>query len=92
MYDKSSWIEFTGLSFCNCRVDEYLLPGREITDVTLYHMFASGLFEFVRVKRAYEPTYREYNRAQMQNYVQERDRLEIRRLQAELANEKARKT
>jgi hypothetical protein len=84
----TGYLEFTGLTLSNCRIDEYHLPGREITDVMLYHMFASGLFELVRVKRAYESTYQEYNRAQMQNYVVEKDRLEIRKLQAELAEAK----
>lgn len=83
-----SYIEFTGLHICNYRIHEYSLPGREITDTLLYHMFATGLFEIVRVKREYDSRVQEYNRAQMQNYVQERDRLEIRRLQAELAEAK----
>lgn len=86
--DRDAYIEFNGLHRNNCRIEESYLPGREITDGMLYHMFASGLFETVRVKRAYEGGYREYSRAQMQNYVQEKDRLEIRRLRAELANAK----
>lgn len=84
----TGYIQFTGLTFCNIKIEERDLPGREITDVMLYHMFASGLFEMVRVQRAYENTYQDYNRAQIQNYVQEKDRLEIRRLHAELAEAK----
>ena len=85
---KTGYIQFTGLTCHNYIVEEYNLPGREITDTMLYHMFASGLFEMVKVQRAYETSYQEYNRAQMQRYVQEKDRLEIRRLQAELAQAK----
>jgi hypothetical protein len=88
---RDAYLQFTGLTFTNIRIDELSLPTREITEDMLYHMFASGLFYSVQVKRAYENTYREYNQHQMQRYVQERDRLEIRRLQAELANVKAKK-
>jgi hypothetical protein len=84
----TGYIEFSGLTMNNCRLEEYSLPGRQITDTLIYHMFASGLFDTVRVKLAYESTYQEYNRAQMQNYVQERDRLEIRKLRAEIAEMK----
>lgn len=83
-----SYIEFTGLTFCNVRVEEYCLPGRELTETMIYHLFASGAFDIIKVKHPYDTRVQEYNRAQMQNYVQERDRLEIRRLQAELAEAK----
>ncbi len=87
-FQKIGYIQFTGLTCNNYIVEEYNLPGREITDTMLYHMFASGLFEIVKVQRAYDSNYQEYNRAQMQRYVQEKDRLEIRRLQAELVEAK----
>jgi len=82
---ERGYIRFTGLTLCNVQVDEWLLPGHEITDVMLYHMFASGVFDVIGIQRAYEGRYQEYNRAQMQNYVREKDRLEILRLRAEMA-------
>ena len=85
---RDAYIEFTGLTWSNFRVDEQNLPGREISADMLYHMFASGLFYSVKVKMAFESTYREFNQHQMQRYVQEIDRLEIRRLQAQLAEAK----
>lgn len=85
------WIEFTGLTFYNTRIDESNLPGREITDGMIYHMFASGLFESIKIKRDWDASYLEFSRAQMQNYVQEKDRLEINRLKAELESRLPRK-
>lgn len=85
------WIEFTGLSFVNCHIDSQYLPLRCITDDMLYHMFASGVFDVIRVKREFDRAYTSYDRAAMQNWVQQKDRLEIRRLKAELEDERARK-
>lgn len=80
----SAYIEFTGLTFCNARVDEVNLPGREITNDMLYHMFASCLFEQVKVNRGFGAPLETYNRSDQSRFVSERDRIEIRKLRAEL--------
>jgi hypothetical protein len=85
------YIQWTGLSFHEVRIDEESLHGKEITQDMLYHMFASGLFDYVRVKFKWSDDVTAYGRDRMMKFVQELDRLEIRRLRAELAELKERK-
>lgn len=86
-----AYIEFDGLTMVNCRIDLRSLPGGGLGDEVLYHMFASGLFDRVTIRDPWSDVARHFRRADMQRYVTERDRLEIRKLQAQIQELEQRK-
>jgi hypothetical protein len=86
-----AYLAFNGLTLCNYRINWRDLPGGGLGDETLYHMFASGLFDHVEVREPWSDEVRYFRRSDMQRYVSERDRREIRRLQAQIQEMKERK-
>jgi hypothetical protein len=84
MFTRDAFLEFSGMTLTSFRLDWHQLPGGGMSDDLLYHMFQTGLFDFIRVQDPWSREARIYNRVDMQRYVTERDRLEIRRLQAEI--------